>query len=47
MVTEGKENIITSGCVLGINLNKIDINLIHGKIMPYSFTLDELLKRND
>jgi len=28
MVSEGKINVITSGCVLGIDLNKIDIEKI-------------------
>ncbi len=47
MVTEGKQNIITSGCVLGINLNKIDISLFEWKNAPFDFTLEQLLKRKN
>jgi len=49
MVSEWKTNIITSWCVLGIDLNKIDI----GKIKITEFwifcdsTLNQLLKRKD
>jgi len=49
MVSDGKTNIITSGCVLGIDLNKIDIEKI--KItqswVSCNCSLEELLKRKD
>ncbi len=49
MISEWKVNIITSGCVLGIDLNKIDIDKISiTKRWVYCIsTLEELLKRKD
>lgn len=48
MVTEWKINIITSWCVLGINLNKIDISKIEFEegLVICNCSLHELFKRN-
>jgi len=49
MVSEGKINIITSGCVLGIDLHKIDIEKINytDQKIYSTCTLEELFKRRD